>query len=233
MRIAVCDDEQKFRDDIRDHIDKLYSSLDVIVDAYEDGRRLLDRFRESPYDIVFLDIEMPLMDGITVAKSLRSLSRDVYIVFLTGHVEYAVEGYEVNALRYLTKPVKEDKLLEVLRYVDERKLEQGSVRIRTDGEDLILDVSRIICLEAQNQYINICTADGDYLVRYNISDFEEELKRYNFFRVHRSYIVALSKVRKVGKAECTLDGDRVIPVSRPNMKTFKEALQRYLEKEAF
>ena len=117
MRIAVCDDEERFRQDIRKHIDALYGSLDVVVDSFSGGKQLIDAFQIRPYDMVFLDIEMPEMDGITLAKKLRSISENIYIVFLTGHVEYALEGYEVNALRYLTKPVQESKLREVLRFV--------------------------------------------------------------------------------------------------------------------
>ena len=94
--------------------------MDVIVDAFADGRKLIERFEKAPYEVVFLDIEMPEMDGITLAKKLREMDGNVYLVFLTGHVEYAVEGYEVNALRYLTKPVKEEKLKEVLRFVMEK-----------------------------------------------------------------------------------------------------------------
>ena len=105
MRIAVCDDEEKFRDQAKSMIDKISGSLDIVVDTYSNGYKLLEVFDRNPYDVLFLDIEMPAMDGITLAKKLRENSDKIYIIFLTGHVEYAVEGYEVNALRYLTKPV--------------------------------------------------------------------------------------------------------------------------------
>ena len=95
MRIAVCDDEEVFSTQEKELIDKLAGSIDVIVDAYSDGRKLLEAFDKNPYDVLFLDIEMPAMDGITLAKKLRERSDSIYIVFLTGHVEYALEGYEV------------------------------------------------------------------------------------------------------------------------------------------
>ena len=155
MRIAVCDDEEKFRTQARDLIDKLVGSMDVVVDAYSDGKRLLEAFDKKPYEVVFLDIEMPSMDGITLAKKLRERSGSVYIVFLTGHVEYALEGYEVNALRYLTKPVKEDKLREVLRFVMDRSTSKRQLMIKEDGEEKLINVSDIIYFEAQNQYVII------------------------------------------------------------------------------
>lgn len=233
MRIAVCDDEERFLDDIREHIYALYNSLDVVVDCFKGGKSLIKAFEKQGYDIAFLDIEMPEMDGITLARKLRELSRDLNIVFLTGHVEYALEGYEVNALRYLTKPVREDKLKEVLRYVSDRLTGGRRIKVRLDGEDTFIDVGDIIYLEAQNQYIMIYTRNGDFLVRYNISDYENELSKDGFFRTHRSYLVSLSKVKKIGKAEVVMEGGKTVPVSRSCIKPLKEALYAYIESSAF
>ena len=121
MRIAVCDDEERYRIDLKTHLDKLLINDDYDIDTFDDGNMLIKEFVSSPYDLVFLDIEMPVVDGITLAKKLRSVSENVFIVFLTGHIEYALEGYEVNALRYLTKPVDINKLKEVIRYVQEKQ----------------------------------------------------------------------------------------------------------------
>ena len=236
MRFAVCDDEEKFRVQARDMIDKLAGSLDVIVDVYEDGRALLDAFDKNPYDVLFLDIEMPAMDGITLARKLRERSDNIYIVFLTGHVEYALEGYEVNALRYLTKPVQEDKLREVIRFVMDKNTSKRQVMIKEDGEEMLLNVADIIYLEAQNQYVMIYTTEGEHLIRYNISDFEEKLKNDGFFRCHRGYLVSLAKVKKLVKSDVLMegpDGDISIPVSRSNVKPLKEALYSYVENVAF
>lgn len=236
MRFTVCDDEEKFRVQARDMIDKLAGSLDVIVDVYEDGRALLDAFDKNPYDVLFLDIEMPAMDGITLARKLRERSDNIYIVFLTGHVEYALEGYEVNALRYLTKPVQEDKLREVIRFVMDKNTSKRQVMIKEDGEEMLLNVADIIYLEAQNQYVMIYTTEGEHLIRYNISDFEEKLKNDGFFRCHRGYLISLAKVKKLVKSDVLMegpDGDRSIPVSRSNVKPLKEALYSYVENVAF
>ncbi len=236
MRIAVCDDEEKFRDQAREMIDKLAGSLDVIVDAYSDGRKLLEAFDKNPYDVLFLDIEMPAMDGITLAKKLRERSDSIYIVFLTGHVEYALEGYEVNALRYLTKPVQEDKLREVLRFVMDNSTSKRQLMIREDGEELLLNVADIIYFEAQNQYIMIYTTEGEHLVRYNIGDFEEQLKNDGFFRIHRGYLISLAKVKKLVKSEVLMEtatGEISLPVSRSNVKSLKETLYAYVENTAF
>ncbi len=236
MRIAVCDDEEKFRTQARDLIDKLAGSIDVIVDAYSDGKKLLEAFDKKPYEVIFLDIEMPSMDGITLAKKLRERSGSVYIVFLTGHVEYALEGYEVNALRYLTKPVKEDKLREVLRFVMDKSTSKRQLMIKEDGEEKLINVSDIVYLEAQNQYVMICTNNEEYIVRYNIGDFEDQLKNDGFFRIHRGYLISLAKVKKLGKSEVLMEKhteEISLPVSRNNVKPLKEALYTYVDNLAF
>lgn len=236
MRIAVCDDEEKFGLQAKQMIEKLTRSLDIFVDMYDDGRKLLSAFEKKPYDLLFLDIEMPKMDGITLAKKLRKKSEDVPIVFLTGHVEYALEGYEVNALRYLTKPIKEEKLREVLRFVMDKSVSSKQILIKEDGDERFINVSDIIYFEAQNQYVMIYTVTGEFLVRHNIGDYEIELKNDGFYRVHRGYIVSLAKVKRLVKSDVILegiDGEVIVPVSRNNIKELKAALYAYVEKEAF
>ena len=236
MRIAICDDEEKFRVREKELIDKVSASMDIVVDTFAEGKKLLERFDVAPYDLVFLDIEMPGMDGITLAKEIRQRSAGVQIVFLTGHVEYAIEGYEVNALRYLTKPVQEEKVKEVLRYVLDASVAGKQLILREEGEDLILKYSDIYYMEAQNQYVMIYAEDGEHLIRANIGDFEEQLKNDGFYRIHRGYLVSLSKVKKLVKGEVIIQyGAKEIslPVSRSNVKSLKEALYAYVENAAF
>ena len=236
MRIAICDDEEQFRAGLRALITKLIGDLDPEINSFHDGHDLLAEFDRKPYDIVFLDIEMPEMDGITLARTLRSRSSEVLIVFLTGHVEYAIEGYEVNALRYLTKPVKVEKLREVLNYVNSQNSTQRQLVVREDGNELVVNLSDIVYFEAQDQYVRICTVNGDHLVRYNISDFEDQLKDDGFFRTHRGYLVPLARIKKLVKTDVILDsgnGESSVPVSRGNTKMLKEALYSFVERQAF
>ena len=236
MRIAICDDEEQYRAQLRALIGKIGGDLDAEIESFYDGNDLLSGFDRDPYDIVFLDIEMPEMDGITLAKNLRKKSEDVLIVFLTGHVEYAIEGYEVNALRYLTKPVQVDKLKEVLNFVNTRNASQRQLIVKEEGDELVINLADIIYFEAQNQNVKIFTVKGDHTVRYNIGDFEEQLKEDGFFRTHRGYLVSLARVKKLVKCDVILDsgsGDVAVPVSRSNTKPLKEALYSYVEGQAF
>ena len=170
MRIAICDDEEKYRIQLRTILDKLLINTDDDIETFSDGNILTDKFQKEPFDLVFLDIEMPAVDGITLAKKLRAYSEKVFIVFLTGHVEYAIEGYEVNALRYLTKPVDIDKLKDVLNFVREKLGSTRQIMIKEDGEEIVINVSDVVYIESMNQNVRIVTTKGEHIIRYNIGD---------------------------------------------------------------
>ena len=233
VRIAICDDEEKYRITLKTILDKLLTNIDYNIDTFDDGNNLYEAFSGTTYDLVFLDIEMPAVDGITLAKKIRSRSENVFIVFLTSHIEYALEGYEVNALRYLTKPVDIEKLKEVIRYVQEKQGSSRQIIIKEDGEEILIDINDVIYMESMNQNVRIVTAKGEHVIRYNIGDFEDQLKNDGFFRIHRGYLISLSKVKKFSKNDVIMEGDEALPVSRSNLKPLKEALYSYVEGTAF
>ncbi len=233
MRIAVCDDEELFRIEFKNVLDKALVNVDYDIDTFPGGSSLYEAFLKEPFDLVFLDIEMPGIDGITLAKRLRAISENVHIVFLTSHIEYALEGYEVNALRYLVKPVDMNKLGEVLKYVQDKKNNSRQIMIREEGEDIVIDISDIIYMESMDKNVRIVTSKREYVTRYNISDYEEELKNSGFLRIHRGYLISLSKVKKIVKNDVVMDGDISLPVSRSNLKALKDALYAYVEGTAF
>ena len=218
MRIAVCDDEELFRIEFKNVLDKALVNAEYDIDTFSGGSSLYEAFLKEPFDLVFLDIEMPGIDGITLAKRLRAISENVHIVFLTSHIEYALEGYEVNALRYLVKPVDMNKLGEVLKYVQDKKNNSRQIMIREDGEDIVIDISDIIYMESMDKNVRIVTSKREYVTRYNISDYEEELKNSGFFRIHRGYLISLNKVKRIVKNDVVMDNETYLPVSRNNYK---------------
>lgn len=233
MRIAVCDDEELFRIEFKSVLDKVLINAEYDIDTFSGGSSLYEAFLKNPFDLVFLDIEMPGIDGITLAKRLRAVSENIQIVFLTSHIEYALEGYEVNALRYLVKPVDMNKLSEVLKYIQDKKNNSRQIMIKQEGEDIVIDISDIIYMESMDKNVRIVTSKSEYITRYNISDYEEELKNSGFLRIHRGYLISLSKVKKIVKNDVVMDGDISLPVSRSNIKTLKDALYAYVEGTAF
>lgn len=232
MRIAICDDREECLEQTLSAVKKCLPGVEARIDLYKNGLIFLQAFQDRPYDLVFLDIEMPQIDGITLAKRLRKISGDVPIIFLTSHIEYALEGYEVNALRYLTKPVDPGKLRQVLSLLVERMRQQRTLWIKTELCEQKIQIKDIVFMEAQNQNILICTTTEAYCVRYNLSDYEKELAQDGFFRVHRGYLVSLAHVKSIGKNEVTMGDGTALPVSRSKEKELKEALFEFIRREA-
>lgn len=237
MRIAICDDEKKFTSEFTETVNNLYKSLDIVVDEFSCGKQLINSFQTKPYDIVFLDIEMPDIDGISLAGQLRKLSDDVHIVFLTGHVEYAIKGYGLNVLRYLTKPATKKEIHEILEYVIEKQNSDKFIWLTNrDGKQMV-KLSDIIFIEAQNQNLAFHCVVSDKIkvieVRDNINRYEKELKCDGFFRVHRSYMVSLSKIVRISGKEIIVKGDFKVPIARAREREFNEAFFSFINREAF
>ncbi|MBR6256123.1 MAG: response regulator transcription factor [Lachnospiraceae bacterium] len=233
MRIALCDDERQTSEKLYDMIENISRSLDVITDVFTDGNELLRRFAQKSYDLVFLDIEMPAVDGLTVAEKLRDMSTEVFIVFLTSHVEYAIKGYEVNALRYLTKPPAKEKVREIIEYVRKKQAEEKSLWIKTGDGEYKLKLSDIIYIEALNQKMLIHTLSGNYEVWGKLSDYEDKLGGEGFFRIHRSFLVSLSKVCGIKGQYIKVSGGDELPVGRTKEQSFRTAMIAYADREAF
>lgn len=224
MKIAVCDDNRAWLSDAKSKLESAWKSLDLIIYTFESGRELLKSMTDVTYDLIILDIEMPEADGLSVASEIRKSGSKAALVFLTSHIEYAVKGYEVNALRYLTKPVKESQLSEIISYLITQSSDTKKIMARCGEETVFVSISDILYLEAQNQDIKIVTADRTYFRRYNIKDYEKELKEYFFIRCHRSYIVNIAHAAGVSPKEIRLDSGETIPLSRNREKEVREAL---------
>ena len=233
MRIAICDDERIAAEKLKAMIDNAVRSLDIVTDVFTDGSEMLRRFGQKSYDIVFLDIEMPAMDGLTAARKLREMSGEVFIVFLTSHVEYAIKGYEVNALRYLTKPPVKEKVYEIIEHVQKKQADEKSIWIRNNEGEYKLKLSDIVYIEALNQKMIIHTTSGEHEVWGKLNDYEEKLGSEGFFRIHRSFLVSLSKVSGISGRNIKMLGGDELPVGRTKESAFREAMVVYADKEAF
>lgn len=232
MKIAVCDDELIQLQATKAQLEEAYKSLDLRIDVFQDGRQLIASTEKAGYDLIILDIEMPGIDGLSVARKLRELKQETALVFLTSHLEYALKGYEVNALRYLTKPVKKEQLTEIINHLIEKNSEARRILLKAEDEMVMVSVRDILYMEACNQDIRIVTGDREYLRRYNIRDYEEQLNPYFFVRCHRSYLVNLSHIARIAGRDIVVDNQDIIPLSRTREKSVKEALILYTKRSA-
>ncbi len=216
-RIAICDDEQEqikyLRSIIADWSEN--SGISYSIEAFPSAEALLFAYEgDSAFDILLLDVEMKALSGIALAKHLRALGCRAEIIFITSHFEFVGEGYEVDALHYLIKPVAEEKLCEVLCKAAEKLAEEPPhVVISCEGETVKLYESDILYVESFLHDIVIHTKSRDYKIKENISAFEQKLSE-DFFRVHRSYLVNLKAVTRIGRSAVILNGKTEVPVAR-------------------
>lgn len=231
MKIAICDDEEFFRTKLSQYLYKYYRSLDIIIDSYPSGEKLLDKFKvnSNAYDLIFLDIEMGHLDGIHTAKRIRQYNQDTIIIFLTSHVEYAPEGYEVDAFRFLTKPLMESKLIKALTDVQCERDRNRKLIIRDFDNDVLLPYKDIVYLEAQNVNVYIKTMNKDYTIRKTLGSIGDEIKGPAFYQPHRSYIINLSYVTDYDNKTIIMETGEAIPLSRNKLSEFKEALMLYVK----
>jgi len=232
MRIAICDDNQTFARTLADYIEAEYKSLDLLIEFFSSGEELVDYYHSGKmtFDVILLDIEMKQITGLEAAHQIRKTDTKTVIIFITSHDELASMGYEVAAFRFLTKPVKAPKLIEALEAVRAQNNSGKTIHISNlDGEHTI-NINDILFFEAQNQYISIQTNDGTFTQRCALGDFANELAKYNFISIHRSYLVNIRYVKGINKQEVTLEDGTILPISRLRYKDVKQAFHDYISK---
>lgn len=216
LKIAICDDEQNQIE----YITSLVTSWgareghNCEIRAFESAEAFLFEYEDDKaYDILLLDVEMKNITGIELAKLIRKDNNRVEIVFITSHFEFVGEGYEVDALHYLIKPISEDKLAQVLTKAAEKlSVEPPSVVISCEGETVKLYESDILYAESFLHYIVIHTKDKEYKIKESISVFEDRLSD-DFYRIHRSYIASLKYITRISRTSVNI-GNTELPLSR-------------------
>ena len=178
---------------------------------------------KSDYDILLLDIEMGAMDGVTMAKKLRQENDTVQIVFITGYSDYISEGYEVAALHYLMKPVREDKLFSVLdRAVEKLAKNEKVLNLEISGEMVRVPIYQIRYADVFGNYLTIHASD-DLTIKMTLRELEKELDD-RFFRVSRSVVVNLTQISRVTKTEIRLVDGVSIPLPRGAYEAVNRAI---------
>ena len=234
MKIAVCDDDLIFQRQIKEELDQYYQSLDVLIEAFSSGETLLEAVCADPYGFfcVFMDIEMPGIDGMETTRRLRKLNRNLPVIFLTSHWDLAIEGYELNAFRFLTKPVEHDRLCLTLAALEAERRRQVRISITKDGRELFLPVEDLLYIKSENIYLSLITQDHTYLIRKKLKDLLPLLPPSMFCQIHRSYVVNLHRVFSYSGKDLVMEDQTVLPVSRNRRESLKEALIRSMAGKA-
>lgn len=228
-KIGICDDCKEDRDYTESLVRSwaTESSYGITVEQFPSAEAFLFRYEdEKNYDILLLDIEMAHMNGVELARKIRAVNREVQIVFLSGYDDYIADGYDVEALHYILKPVGRDKLFRVLDRACEKLKKNGAVLFFDLPDGMIrIPLYEIRWLEVRANYVTLHT-DREITVKESLSRLEAKLDD-GFFRVGRSFVVNLRYVRKVTKTDVYLEGGTAVPLSRGLYEPLNRALIRY------
>ncbi len=237
MRICFCDDEAS----TRSQFERMAAAWEeqrgeaAELQLYNSAEQLLfevdqPEAQELAFDLILLDIQMGGMDGITLARQLRAQDKRVTLAFLTAAREYVFEGYEVQAVRYLLKPMQQEKVFELLDLARQNLQEQPSLILNCADEKKKIYLSQIAAIEAQGHYLIFHTTTGQLQQKASLSSLAGHLGD-SFVMSHRSFYVNLAHLLRISRTECTLDTGLTVPVSRGAYKNLNEQLIRYSRKE--
>ena len=240
LRVVIVDDEPLARKGIRQLLSS-QSDVEVAGEARngKDAVRLLKLL--SP-DLVFLDVQMPELDAFSVLRQLDPQHLPL-VIFVTAYETFALQAFDTHAVDYLVKPVHEARFRRAMELARERlrgrdagtpsfDLPPRRLLLGTGGSDIILDVTDIEWIEADDYYAAVHARGSRHLVRESLASLEERLDRAQFVRVHRSAIVNLARVRQirhaaVGDAVVVLDSGAQLPLSRRRREHVAEAIRRF------
>ena len=220
-RIAIVDDEQQEIEKLQELVRGFFEELGepISLSSYPDGMNLLRTYTAN--DILFLDIKMDVLDGLETAKLIRKLDGDVVIIFVTRMAQFAIQGYEVNALDFIVKPADRFSVNRVLtRALEQLRVRRGRKVILKTQEGLVtVSSGEVLYVEVFDHDLVYHTLQGDYRTRGTLSEAAESLGSNRFAAACRSHVVNLAFVKSVGQDTVTV-GEEKIPLSRSCRKEF-------------
>ncbi len=232
MKIAVCDDNILFQEEIKNLLYEYFGRLSVEIKLFSNGMEFLRAVQSisNPFDLVFMDIEMPGIDGLETSRQLRNENRDLFLIFLSSHTELAFDGYEVDAFRFLTKPVKRDKLWKALSDWEKSRLSEERICFNLGDRSQVLSWSEIQYIQSENVYVNVVTVSQRILVRMKMKELEKKMPESMFFKPHRSYLVNLKHILSFDSKKIRMADGLEVPLSRRHAAEFRNRMMKFLNR---
>lgn len=230
MRVAIVEDEKENSDLIEKYLadfTKTYG-IDFSVDTFSDGLAFLDAYKPV-YDLLFLDIRMPYVDGMEIARRLRAKDDQIGIIFITNMLKYAIKGYEVDAFDFILKPVSyPDFVGRMKKFLSSRStVYRQELLLSVNSSKVRVAVDDICYLEVDNRNIVYHLTGGQYSVRMSLVKARQQLPDY-FVLCNSGLLVNLNYVRKIEQDNVFVLGNW-LPISRPKKRSFEEAVAKHLQ----
>jgi len=218
LRIAICDDEEtslKLNTALTEKVLK-DENIDYEIQQYQNMREMTDALSKHRFeaDVLLCDILTTDMNGIEAAERLRELGDTLDIIFISSTAEYALDGYRVQALRYIKKPVEIDVLREALLISNSKHSEIGGLTVTSKGQTYTINFQDVAYIESSRRDIDIHLADKVITTHMKISDIERLLPEKDFFRCHRSFIVNFNYMDAIERYQITMKNGDILCVSQ-------------------
>lgn len=202
----------------------------VTVGCYRSAEQFLFCMKDEPhYDLAFLDIQMSKIDGLQLAQMIRKEDRLIFLVFTTALKKYAPKGYEVQAFRYMIKPLGEDQVFQALteagRMIEDRKKE--AVIVTRGDESRRIFKADIYYIEVDNHHIILHLKEEIIRFKAKLKEFETQFKEPQFCKCHRSYIVNLKYTGKISREGVEIDGKETLPISKTRWEALNHCYMEY------
>lgn len=237
MRIAICDDEDFIYEQLRDYIryamveNKIRDQVEIVY--FSSGEKLIQSYKNHKrFDILFLDIAMRRLDGITVGKAIREFDENAIFIFVSSHQERALETFDCVTFHFLPKPLKYPKFNQVfVKAVKPFHRDHAQYVIQFRNEIIRIPIDQIKYVEVVRRHLMFHTMEGDFEMVSTLRETLEELRPYDFIQVHQGFLVNMNQIKRLLKSELILVDGATIPLSvhrRPEVvMSYKNFLERY------
>lgn len=229
LNIAICDDEIDYVNSTADAVMKILSEYEVDISTYTSGIDLINNSTKR-IDILFIDIEMPGLNGIETIRKLRMINPSIIVFILTNYTNYMTDVFRVGTFQFLKKPLRVDDLkYDLLRAVELYKHEHYKIKIKENDNIRLIDISKIRYLEVYHKELKFRLLKEEIIIRGKIAEYEEILQMYGFAKTHKSFLINMAYIKRIGQNELELEGvNELIPLSRNYKDTLLSAFNKYL-----
>lgn len=229
VKIYICDDEPIIRSDLSKSVSTLVPNS--YITEYASGLELIEKMSEEACDILLLDIDMPDLSGLDIAKRLGSLPKKPLLVFVTGHDELVYDSLQFHPFGFVRKSHIDSELTKILAdCIDELKSHERHFAFHTAAVEIKLRLDEIIYFEADGNYLKLFTPNDEYRFRDTLGAVENSLLDYGFVRIHKGFLLNQAAVKKLYTDEIELtDGSR-LPIGRSYQDSARKAIMRYMLK---
>ena len=230
IRVAIVEDNEQEKDELVRQLNAYQTDKDFAMDFFSDGFAFLDS-KKLNYDIVFMDIMMPGINGMEASRQLREIDPEALLIFITSLAQYAVEGYEVDALDFIVKPIDETKFRRVLDRAIERlsqKKKRQEIILRIQSSIFVrIAVDDLIYIKAEEHMLTYVTIKEHYEVWNSLTSAYSALPSKQFFRLSRSVVINLTFVKGLSKDNVVMKDGTVFPLPRGGKRLFIQAMDGY------